>query len=572
MPSILDEELNNSRGNLILSPIFYDLTFFLNENRVFYGQATIKFVLNPKKLIPQPILLDFQGKCIEMMKINKFEISRDSFENIWNGKFLLIPENFLVFKEGFENVVDVAFKGVYSNSSDGFFSQDIAGLTVIYSSLEPHFCCRIFPCFDQPNLKGNFLVSVIVPESFKVISNEILRNKQKVVSNQSLFQEAFIKTKLVNLEESHQQWDFARTPPISTYLFQLIAGHFKEIKCAPIEDRIPVTFYATEIRFNDLQKEVEKLYRLKKSILLHYETFCGHKYPFSKCDSVFVPNCLDLGMETVGAIIYDEGYLKEYIKKEKNSEEEEENKSEGNEDNGDSEDELELFYLMGHEISHSWFGNMVTMDWWDDLWLNESFADFAVNTLFEKGTNIPEDIRIFLKENNFENSVDDLKDKLGAYYKDKGSGSHPIKVTIDNADKALDHFDSITYRKGASIVAQLFSLMGKEFFCLKLKEYFETYKWKNAKSQDFLQVFSDKSMENESISLEKWFTQWVCTIGYNQVEFIWSEDFSSDLNITVIQKSLGKNDFLRFHKLDCAFFDSDCNFVVKEIKVLYFLF
>lgn len=128
-------------------------------------------------------------------------------------------------------------KGVYSNDSDGFFSQDLDGLTVIYSSLEPHFCCRIFPCFDQPNLKGNFLISVIVPESFKVISNEILRNKQKVISNQSLFQEAFIKTKLVNLEESHQQWDFVRTPPISTYLFQLIAGHFKEIKCAPIEDR-----------------------------------------------------------------------------------------------------------------------------------------------------------------------------------------------------------------------------------------------------------------------------------------------------------------------------------------------
>lgn len=177
-----------------------------------------------------------------------------------------------------------------------------------------------------------------------------------------------------------------------------------------------------------------------------------------------------------------------------------------------------------------------------------------------------------MKDNHFENSVDDLKDKLGAYYKDKKNGSHPIKVTIDNADNALDNFDSITYRKGASIVAQLFSLIGKEIFCLKLKEYFEIHKWKNAKSQDFLQIFSEKSMENEGISLKNWFNQWVCTIGYNQVEFIWSENLSSDLNITVIQNSLGENDCLRFHKLDCAFFDADCNFVVKEIKVLYFLY
>ena len=447
---------------------------------------------------------------------------------------------------------------------------------MIYSSLEPHFCCRIFPCFDQPNLKGTFLISVIVPESFKVIANEILTNKQKVTANQKLFH-SFIKTKVLNLEESHQQWDFARTPPISTYLFQLIAGHFKEIKCAPIDDRIPVSFYARENRFIDLENEVEKLYRLKKSILLYYETFCGHKYPFSKCDSVFVPNFTEHGMETVGATIYEEGYLKRYKKKEENSEkeansnyEEEKNKSEANEDNRDSEDELELFYLMGHEISHSWFGNMVTMDWWDDLWLNESFADFAVNTLFGKGADIPEDIRIFLKENNLENSVRVLKHKLSAYDKDRRIGSHPIKGTVDNADKALDNFDSITYRKGASIVSQLFFFIGKETFCLKLKEYFETYKWKNAKSQDFLQVFSEKSMENYGISLENWFNQWVCTTGYNQVEFIWSEDLSFDLKITIIQKSLGENECLRFHKLDCAFFDADCNYVVKEIKVLSF--
>ena len=600
MPLYLNEELSLSRSKAILSPILYDLKIYLNEKKNYFGQVTITFKLNPNNLIKQPILLDYKGKKINMLRINKNFISEESISKIWNGDFLLLPEEYLIFNENLENIIEIAFTGVYSNYYFGFYHQNLDDLVIIYAILEPHFCCTIFPCFDQPNLKANFVLSAIVPQGYTVVSNEICIKKQKatdMIEKNTLFDKSFIQTKILNLEnEIHQRWDFAPTPSISTYLFQIVAGHLKELKNPEIDDRIQVSFYALESRFADLQKEAKKLYNLQKSIILYYEEFCGHKYPFKKCDFVFVPKFSHGGMETVGAIMFDDSLLRKYDVKdlqksneeEKDSSQEEEDKesSSENEEKKDSEnkkdkdipeklddawdeaDEFKILYIVGHEISHMWFGNLVTMEWWDDLWLNEGFADFAIRTLILVETEKPEYIQKFLKKNHYDTSLDYFQKKMRTYVVDGKSNSHPVRGKVDNAHTALTNFDLITYKKGAIIVNQLFLLMGKERFCKKLKEYFELYKWKNADSVAFLKVFLDKSLEQESISLEKWFEQWVCTQGYNEIELIWTkESNTSDLKITIKQRGLNETECLRFHKLECAFFDEKENYVVKDLKV-----
>jgi len=187
-------------------------------------------------------------------------------------------------------------------------------------------------------------------------------------------------------------------------------------------------------------------------------------------------------METPGAVTFCDSFIKEF--------------------EGSKKQKTRCFVLILHELAHQWFGNLVTMKWWDDLWLNEGFADFASFTALEvinpPGIERPMNLL--------------LNDKINyAYTSDLSMKTHPIRCQVSDTDEADEIFDDITYTKSVCSIIQLFNLVGKEIFCSAIKNYFERYSWKNVTYREFLGTFKEFISQKANLSIEdidNWEKDW----------------------------------------------------------------
>jgi aminopeptidase N len=384
------------------------------------------------------------------------------------------------------------------------FIDPLDGNVYLHTQFEPFDAHKVFACFDQPDLKGTFDISVKAPAKWVVVSNG------SVV-------EAPVKT---GGEYNSGIWKFNRTKPISTYLAAVIAGAYKSF-----DDRynnIDLGLYFR--RTMDKYVNYNELFELTKTGLAFFEKQFDIPYPFDKYDQIFVPEFNAGGMENVGAVTYSESYI--FRTKVTSAR---------------KQGRANTFL---HEMSHMWFGDLVTMKWWDDLWLNESFASYMAPYALSMATEYKNAWATF-----------SISTKYAAYVEDQLPTTHPIAADIPDTDATRVTFDSITYNKGAAVLKQLVSMVGEETFLKGINEYLKKYSYSNATLNDFLTELEKASSKD----LSKWIKQWIQSDGINRLELKVNIDNCglnkcySDVLLTQIKDD--SSGILRDHSVSVGLFD-----------------
>lgn len=272
---------------------------------------------------------------------------------------------------------------------------------------------------------------------------------------------------------------FPATKLLPTYLFCYVAGEYLELKLE--ENRtyngIPMSLYCIESLFEYMKELAPFIFEITIESMRFFESFFGYKFAFNKYDQIFAHEYKWGAMENAGIVTFNDLY----IFKEKVS----------------TERKLALANTISHELAHHWFGNLVTMKWWDDLWLNESFADFISHFCLEK-------IKGNVTTLKYESSMASFLQRKGwGYHEDMMITTHPIRGAVANTSVADSIFDGITYSKGAATMKQLLFLMKEDNFSKALSEYFHKYEWSNATIGDFLEYMQKHFAINE-FTLTQW--------------------------------------------------------------------
>jgi aminopeptidase N len=356
------------------------------------------------------------------------------------------------------NVVIVDADCRYSNTGEGLhrFVDPVDDETYLYSQFETADAKRVFACFDQPDLKATFDVRVTAPAHWRVISNGAGASAENGVHT------------------------FVTTPRMSTYLVALIAGPYAVWEDVYTDEHgeIPLGIYcrASLAQYMD----AERLFTQTKQGFGFYHKHFGLPYAFGKYDQLFVPEFNAGAMENAGAVTF----LEDYVFRSKVTRASYERRAE----------------TVLHEMAHMWFGDLVTMTWWDDLWLNESFATFASVLCQSEATEFTQAWTTFA-----------TVEKSWAYRQDQLPSTHPIAAEIPDLAAVEVNFDGITYAKGASVLKQLVAYVGLEHFLAGLRDYFRTHAFGNATFDDLIAALEKASGRD----LSTWGEQWLKTTGLN---------------------------------------------------------
>ena len=360
------------------------------------------------------------------------------------------------------NVLVVSADCYYSNTGEGLhrFVDPVDGEVYLYSQFETADAKRMFACFDQPDLKATFDVTVTAPAHWQVISNGA--------------------TTSIEDRGAARVHTFATTAPMSTYLVALIAGPYArwDDVYADEHGEIPLGLFcrASLAPFMD----AERLFTETKQGFDFYHCNFGVPYAFGKYDQLFVPEFNAGAMENAGAVTF----LEDYVFRSKVTRASYERRAE----------------TLLHEMAHMWFGDLVTMRWWDDLWLNESFATFASVLCQADATEYSEAWTTFANV-----------EKSWAYRQDQLPSTHPIAADIPDLHAVEVNFDGITYAKGASVLKQLVAYVGLDHFLAGLRDYFAAHAFGNATFDDLLGALERASGRD----LSDWGRQWLKTTGLN---------------------------------------------------------
>ena len=360
------------------------------------------------------------------------------------------------------NVLVVSADCYYSNTGEGLhrFVDPVDGEVYLYSQFETADAKRMFACFDQPDLKATFDVTVTAPAHWQVISNGA--------------------TTSIEDRGGTRVHTFATTAPMSTYLVALIAGPYArwDDVYADEHGEIPLGLFcrASLAPFMD----AERLFTETKQGFDFYHCNFGVPYAFGKYDQLFVPEFNAGAMENAGAVTF----LEDYVFRSKVTRASYERRAE----------------TLLHEMAHMWFGDLVTMRWWDDLWLNESFATFASVLCQADATEYSEAWTTFANV-----------EKSWAYRQDQLPSTHPIAADIPDLHAVEVNFDGITYAKGASVLKQLVAYVGLDHFLAGLRDYFAAHAFGNATFDDLLGALERASGRD----LSDWGRQWLKTTGLN---------------------------------------------------------
>lgn len=401
----------------------------------------------------------------------------------------------------------------YSHTGEGLhrFVDPTDNAVYLYSQFETADAKRMFACFDQPDLKATFDVEVTAPADWKVISNG---------------------APLAGGESGRHR--FATTPRMSTYLVALIAGPYAEWTDTYTDDHgsIPLGIYcrASLAEFMD----ADRLFTETKQGFEFYHRNFGMPYAFGKYDQLFVPEFNAGAMENAGAVTF----LEDYVFRSKVTRASYERRAE----------------TVLHEMAHMWFGDLVTMKWWDDLWLNESFATFASVLCQAEATEYTSAWTTFANV-----------EKSWAYRQDQLPSTHPIAADIPDLAAVEVNFDGITYAKGASVLKQLVAYVGPEPFLAGLRDYFAEHAYGNATFDDLLSALEKSSGRD----LSTWGAQWLKTTGLN----ILRPDFTVDADgrftsFAVIQEGAepGAGE-RRVHRLAVGVYDDRDGALVRTHRV-----
>ena len=337
--------------------------------------------------------------------------------------------------------------------------------------MEPAHAHSVFPCFDQPNLKATFKLTVSAPEFWSVISNgsitkeyrkeDSVKQKEQEI-NSNLF-------KIPDVRKFHSLFEFEETIPLPTYSFAVCAGPFYENEnfLDDKADKLPtMTIYCRSSIYKSA--DCFSIFKTAKNVFLWFKENLTSNIPMDKLSLVFLPNLKPCAMENHGCITFNDDFL---------------------EPSHTSNYYTYINSIIAHEIVHTWFGNWITPEWWDDLWLNESFATFlSYLCLKQISENKPDEMEQFntawLLFNNY---------KAKAIIYDQYKTTHKITEVIEDISHAEIAFDNITYYKGAAILKYFYYVCGHELFFKASKIYVDKFKNKNANYEDFKEILKSLS-------------------------------------------------------------------------------
>ncbi len=329
----------------------------------------------------------------------------------------------------------------------------------LWTSFEPDEARYAWACFDQPDLKAPHAFTVTAPAAWTVVSN----SGDPVVED----------------VQDGKRWTFEPTPPLSTYNPVVVAGPFAEVRREA--GGYDLGLYARQTLASALERDAEQLFTLTAQGLAFFGERFGMPFPQRSYDQVFLPE-FGGAMENYGCVTWADSILRRHEP---------------------TTSEWQLFAnVLLHEMAHMWFGNIVTMRWWDDLWLNEAFAQFACMWAAENAT--------AYGDTAANNLVDD---KLLAYLADQGPSSHPIRQPVPTVADAESIFDSITYPKGAAVLKQLMHFVGEDTFCAGMSAYFAEHAWGNTTLDDLVGSLEQASGRD----LQPWRTAWLETAGVDRL-------------------------------------------------------
>ena len=400
-----------------------------------------------------------------------------------------------------DNVLRVVADCAYSRSGEGLhrFTDPADGRVYLYSDLETFDAHRVYACFDQPDMKASYELAVTAPADWLVVSNMAPESTDGVPDGGAL------------------RWRFPPTPVMPTYITAVAAGPYHVVHDE--HDGIPLGVYCRQSLASYL--DADEILEVTRQGFDFYHSSFGIKYPFGKYDQLFVPEFKEGAMENAGCVTFVEAYIF---------------RSRVTDFAREARAETIL-----HEMAHMWFGDLVTMRWWDDLWLNESFATWA-GTLAEA-----EATRWTSAWTTFAQLY-----KAWAYRQDQLPSTHPIAADIPDIAAVEVNFDGITYAKGASVLKQLVAYVGRENFLDGVRKYFAAHAWGNATLADLLAALEETSGRD----LAAWSAEWLQTAGVNTLRPFYSVGADGRFTeFAVEQEAPATHPVLRSHRIAIGLYD-----------------
>ncbi len=454
----------------------------------FLSTSTVRF----QCAVPEAAsFIELTAPAVREIVLNGFALSRTAFDGNRIALDGLQPTNEL----------RVVAECAYSRSGEGLhrFTDPTDGGVYLYSDLETFDAHRIYACFDQPDLKAAFEFSVIAPEDWLVLSNMAADGPGEPVAGDA------------------RRWHFPPSPVMSTYITAIVAGQYHQVTSE--HDGIPLGIYCRRSLAGYL--DPEEIFEVTRQGFDFFHHAFGVRYAFGKYDQVFVPEFKAGAMENAGCVTF----LEDYVFRSRVT---------------DFARELRGDTIL-HEMAHMWFGDLVTMRWWDDLWLNESFATWASALAQAEATRWATAWTTFCQLH-----------KAWAYQQDQLPSTHPIAADIPDIAAVEVNFDGITYAKGASVLKQLVAYVGRDHFLAGVRRYFAEHAWGNATLADLLGALQESSGRE----LSGWSKQWLETAGVNTLrpEYNVGED-GRITEFAAVQTAPASHPVLRAHRIAVGLYD-----------------
>ena len=490
--NILTREAAETRSTLV-SNTSYTLELTLKEHAAEYrGRCSVAF--DYRHGGTDPLKLDFITKQIHSVTLNGKET-----EEYLKGDFAIyLNEDHLT--EG-RNTLEISYTSLFDNTGSGFhkFHDPEDSAEYMHTDFEPYDAHCLFPCFDQPDIKASYQLTVNGPSKWTYIHNTLPEHTQT--------------------NDDEVTIAFKRTALFSTYLFALVVGPYT--RWEERYNQIPLGIYCRK----SLSKHMDpdNIFAITKEAMATLVDYFDYPYPYDKYDQVFVPEFNFGAMENVGCVTFSEHYI--FRNKKLYSE------------------HLNRANTITHEMVHMWFGDLVTMKWWNDLWLNESFADYLSYFAMSKGKLFSDALEHMYAR------------KEWAYQQDQYSTTHPIASSARDTIEAFSNFDGISYSKGASVLRQLQYFIGDEAFRAAIGHYFKRFAEKNTTLDDFLAIMTETS----GTDILAWSRQWLETTGVNT---LLSRIDNGKLMIE--QQGSAKNNIIRQHALEFTGYRLDGNTLVEH--------
>ena len=435
-----------------ISNVTYGLSFEIPQQKQQEINSNLTLNLTISDLT-EPLYLDFKVKS---QNIKSIQVNGKNTNVVHEKGHIVIAAKDLI--QG-KNTISISFVAgdLSLNRNDDF----------LYTLLVPDRASTLFPCFDQPDIKATYKLSLSVPKDWTVLAGADVKEKVE--------------------KGNFTSYTFGESDKMSTYLFSFVAGKFKTVKQQP--GNREMTMLYRENNAEKIRVSTDTIFSLHQQSVDFLEKYTNYKFPFQKLDFASIPVFQYGGMEHVGAIQYRESTL--FL------------------DNSSTDSEkLDRAKLIAHETSHMWFGDLVTMKWFDDVWMKEVFANFMADKIMNP---------IFPKVNH--NLQFLTAHYPNAYAEDRSPGTHPIKQHLANLKDAGSLYGAIIYNKAPIMMRQLEASMGKEAFQKGIEKYITKYANDNADWNNLVEILDAET----PLDMQKWSEVWVNKSGRaifkNKIEY-----------------------------------------------------